>query len=104
MLTPIVPPPAQFQTVPNVEDMAGVEDGAEIQTPMGVGKKVNGDLGDEFRLSPEGKEQYRAAKVKRMASYGKWPHMDDPRAPQPNVEPGKTAYNPFAPSGQEWSK
>lgn len=101
MLTPMIPPPAQFATVPKDEDMATVPDGAEIQTPLGVGRKIDGRLADGFKLSDAGKVAYTHAKAQKMAKFGAHPLSHDPNAPLPPVEPGQTAYNPFA-KGDPW--
>lgn len=101
MLTPMIPPPAQFATVPKDEDMATVPDGAEIQTPLGVGRKVDGRLADGFKLSDAGKVAYTHAKAQKLAKFGAHPLSHDPNAPLPPVEPGQTAYNPFA-KGDPW--
>lgn len=101
MLTPMVPPPAQFATVPSDEDMSTVQDGAEIQTPLGVGRKVDGRMGDGFKLSDAGKVAYAHAKAQKLTAFGSHPFSHDPNAPMPPVEPGQTAYNPFA-KGDPW--
>lgn len=103
-VNPQPPPPAQFHTVPHEADLGGVVEGQEIQTPLGVGRKRGTGIADGFRLNEQGRQAYAHAKAKRVEKFGKWPLMDDPRAPQPTIEPGKIAYNPFAPPGQEWSE
>lgn len=102
-LGPVNPPPTQFATVPTPEEMVTVPEGGEIQTPLGVGTKTGGEIGDNFRLNEAGKAQYAQSKVQRMASFGTYPLANDPRAPQPPVEPGMIAFNPFAETGKEWS-
>jgi hypothetical protein len=97
----MVPPPAQFATVPSNDDMLSVADGAEIQTPLGVGRKVDGRLADGFKLSDAGKQAYTHAKTQKIAKFGAYPMSSDPNAPLPPVEPGQMAYNPFA-QGDPW--
>lgn len=103
MLTP-VPVPVTFGTVPKDEAVAHLPEGTEIQTPLGVGKKMNGRLADGFQLNDAGKAAYTHAKVQMLAKFGDHPFKGDPNSPLPPVEPGQLAYNPFAPAGQEWVK
>lgn len=80
----------QMDRMPSRAELATLPSGTSVQTPFGT---VTPDGGIAF--TPEGAQQYQAAVVQRRKSFGQHPFANDPSAPQPPVEPGRSAFNPF---------
>jgi hypothetical protein len=98
------PPPAVFKQQPSVDELAKVPEGAEVQTPYGVGTKKAGAV-DRYTLTPAGQEAHKRATLAMRERFGPTPFDGDVDAPfEIPLIPGKWAFNPWAPPGREWIK
>lgn len=94
--------PITFQRLPFDDELAMVPEGSVVRTPWGEGRASGGKVRD-YNLTPAGKEAHGRAMVKRVQTFGAHPWVHDPAAPQPPIELGRPAFNPFAPEGKGWS-
>lgn len=91
----IAPPqPANVQLPRAPQDIVPAPDGSKVTTPLGTAT-VSGGVPGNYDLSPQGREAYGRAKMARVQKFGRHPWVNDPKAPQPPVEPGAPSFNPF---------
>lgn len=99
---PITPP----TQAPGVNITVGAPQAQQAQpSPItvlpGVEKSTLGEVSTDLdgqvsmRLNDLGKREWVRKREKLLADFGDFPGKDDPNAPQPKIEPGKPALNPF---------
>lgn len=84
-----------FNKMPSRGELVGIDPSVAIDTPYGQ-MVTNPDTGQrELVFTPEGKVLWGQETQRLIQAYGPTPVAGLVGAPQPPVEPGRLAYNPF---------
>lgn len=80
-----------FDHVPTSAELASTPAGVAVQTPFGTVDRATGAL----VLSPEGKQAYQEAVMRKRNDFGPHPWANDATAPPIPITLGKPMFNPW---------
>lgn len=83
-------PSLRLNRMPKPGEMLGMPPGIQVETPYGL-------LDDEGNIqkSPEYEQKHKEAIVRARQKFGPHPWNGMAGAPEPNIEIGKSHFNPF---------